>query len=136
MSAAMVIPEDELEFRFSRSSGPGGQNVNKVESRVEVMWDVASTSALDEDQRVLLMERLATRITKAGILRVVSQKHRTQAANRDAARLKLEELVAGALVRRPRRKRVRVSKAAKRRRLENKRRRSQIKRSRGRVDDH
>ena len=101
---SLHLPESELSYRTSRSSGPGGQNVNKVETRVTVLFDLASSTALDDDQKALVRERLATRIDKAGILRVVSQKHRTQRANRDEARQKLAALIARAIApERPRR---------------------------------
>ncbi|MEM7052000.1 MAG: alternative ribosome rescue aminoacyl-tRNA hydrolase ArfB [Acidobacteriota bacterium] len=126
----LEIPEDELTYRASRASGPGGQNVNKVESRVEVRFDVPQSTVLSEAQKTRIAERLATRINKDGVLRVVSQKHRTQAANREAARVKLGELVAAALEVPKKRTRTRVSKGAKKRRLEAKRRRSEVKRGR------
>lgn len=131
----LEIPERELAYRASRSSGPGGQNVNKVETRVTVLFDVEASSVLDLAQKSRLREKLATRINKDGVLRVVSQKHRTQGANRDAAREKLARLVAGALETRRRRKKTRPSRSVKRRRLEAKRRRGELKRRRARVDD-
>ncbi len=129
----LVIPERELAYALSRSSGPGGQNVNKVETRVTVLYDLERTSVLDEAQQIRVRERLATRINKAGVLRVVSQKHRTQAANREAARIKLAELLARALEPKRKRRPTRQPRAAKRRRLEDKRRRSELKRRRGRI---
>lgn len=131
----LSVPEREISYRSSRSSGPGGQNVNKVETRVTVLFDVGHSSTLNEDQKVRVLERLATRINKLGVLRVVSQKHRTQAANREAARAKLSLLLAQALRVRRKRKPTRPSRAAKRRRLEDKRRRSQLKRQRGGSHD-
>ena len=80
------IPADELSYRTSRSSGPGGQHVNKVETRVTVLFDLDGSPSLSEAQKERVRERLPTRITKAGVLWVVSQKHRSQKANRDAAR--------------------------------------------------
>ncbi|MDX1501989.1 MAG: alternative ribosome rescue aminoacyl-tRNA hydrolase ArfB [Thermoanaerobaculia bacterium] len=123
----LAIDETELEFVTSRSSGPGGQNVNKVESRVTLHFDVAASAALSEAQKERLRARLATRINRAGVLRVVSQKHRTQRANRDEAVRRFAELVGRALERRPPRRRTRVPEAAKRRRLEQKRRRGRRK---------
>ncbi|MFQ5525040.1 MAG: alternative ribosome rescue aminoacyl-tRNA hydrolase ArfB [Thermoanaerobaculia bacterium] len=131
----LSVPERELTYRSSRSSGPGGQNVNKVETRVTVLFDVGHSAVLDDDQKARVRERLATRINKDGVLRVVSQKHRTQAANRDAARAKLAELLLRALAVRRKRKRTRPSREAKRRRLEDKRRRGELKRRRSRVTD-
>ena len=124
------IPESELAFSTSRSSGPGGQNVNKVETRVTLRFDLEASDSLSDAQRERVRRKLASRINKEGILRVVSQKHRTQAANRDAARERFVTLLRDALTESRPRKRTRVSKAAKRKRLEDKRRRSQLKRDR------
>jgi ribosome-associated protein len=126
-----AIAEHELRFAYSRSSGPGGQHVNRVETRVTLLFDVAASPSLTDEQKRRVRTRLATRVSKAGVLRVVSQRHRTREANRRAAIERFEELLAEALRRpRPRRK-TRVSAAAKRRRIEAKRRRGEIKRSRG-----
>lgn len=125
-----AIPEAELSFATGPSSGPGGQNVNKVESRVTVAFDVTASPSLSDDQRRRIAERLASRLTKAGVLRVTSQRHRTQAANRKAAVERFAELLADALSEDPERRPTKVPKAARRRRLEAKRRRSRVKHER------
>ena len=127
-----MIAEDELRFTYSRSSGPGGQNVNRVETRVTLLFDVFGSPSLSEGQKRRIASRLATRINKEGILRVVSQRHRTREANRRAARERFEELLTEALRRKPPRRKSRVPRAARRRRLEGKRRRGEVKRLRGR----
>lgn len=126
----LEIPDDELEFATSRSSGPGGQNVNKVNTRVTVLFDVERSAALSAAQREQLHLRLGGRISRAGVLRVVSQRHRTQLANRDAAVERLAHLLRDALSEKPERVPIKVPAAVKERRLEEKRRRSSIKRER------
>lgn len=130
VNESLALPERELSYRTTRSSGPGGQNVNKVETRVTVLFDVESSPSLSEEQKARVREHLATRIDKAGVLRVVSQKHRTQAANRDAARSRLAGLLADALRERRTRRKTRPPKAVDRRRLDEKRRRGELKRLR------
>lgn len=126
----LVLPDTEVSFATSRSSGPGGQNVNKVESRVTLLFDLEGSPSLTEEQRALLRSRLAGRVNKAGVLRVVAQKHRTQAANREEALERFARLLAEALEREPPRKPTRVPRRARRRRLEAKRRRGEVKRQR------
>jgi ribosome-associated protein len=129
----MDIPDSELTFRFSRSGGPGGQNVNRRDTRVELLFDVASSPSLSDRQRARIMERLATRIDSHGILRVVSSAERSQAANRARATERFRELVAGALKRDPApRVPTRPSRAASERRLSEKRARARVKRARAR----
>jgi ribosome-associated protein len=128
------INEDELVFKVSRSSGPGGQNINKVNTRVTVFFDVANCEDLSDVQKQRIFTRLATRADKNGVLRVVSQKFRTQRANRNAAVERLQQLLTDALKTRPIRKKSKVSYAAKQRRLEQKRRRSLLKRQRAKKN--
>jgi ribosome-associated protein len=124
------IPDGELEFATSRSSGPGGQNVNKVSTRVTLLWNVDASPSISDKQRALVRERLAGRISREGVLRVSSQRHRTQLANKEAALARFAELLADALSEAPRRIPVRVPPSVDRQRLEDKRRRSRLKRTR------
>jgi ribosome-associated protein len=131
----LEIPDEELAFATSRSSGPGGQNVNKVSTRVAVLFNIDQSAALSPEQRELLRAHLGGRISRAGVLRVVSQRHRTQLANRDAAVERFIELLRYALTEKPERIPPSVPRQAKERRLEEKRRRSGLKRARGVVPD-
>jgi ribosome-associated protein len=128
----LIIPESELAERFSRSSGPGGQSVNTTDSRVELTWDVAGSAVLDDIQRSRLLERLGSRVVD-GVLTISASEHRSQLQNRAAARLRLAHLVAAALEPpSPPRRATRPSRTAKARRLDEKRRRGEIKAARRR----
>lgn len=124
------ICEDELVFRFTRSGGPGGQNVNKVNTRVTVLFDVPNCAAISDEQKSRILKRLASRAGKDGVLRVVSQRYRTQKANRRAAVERLAELLIDALRRQPLRKKTKVPQWAKQRRLAQKKRQSMLKQQR------
>ena len=126
------IDDDELDFVATRSSGPGGQNVNKVATRITLRFDLAGSPSLAPEHKERIGERLATRISKAGVLRVSSQRHRTQKANREAAVERFVELVRDALEVRPKRRPTRAPRSVDRRRLEDKRRRARLKRERSR----
>ncbi len=126
----LSIDESELDYEFARSSGPGGQNVNKVETKVTLKWVIDDSAALSDDEKRRVSDVLASRITKDGVLRVTSQRHRTREANRHAAIGRFIELIDDALEVRAPRKKTRVSRAAKRRRIEGKKRRGQVKRMR------
>ncbi len=130
ISSGIFILEDELVFKFSRSGGPGGQNVNKVNTRVTVLFDVAGTKSFSDVQKERILKRLATRADKNGMIRVVSQRYRTQKANRKAAVERLEELLREALKKKAARKKTKLPEAIKKRRLEEKRRRSLLKKQR------
>ena len=138
LSSAMPfsVPEHELSFRASRSGGPGGQHVNRSSTRVEVLWSVALSPSLTEQQRDLLLNRLASRVDSRGVLHVVCDQTRSQLQNRLLAVERLNALVRKALrVPRPRKKTTPPA-AAVERRLEGKRRRSEKKRDRrGGIDD-
>ena len=130
----LSIGEDELVFKFSRSGGPGGQNVNKLNTRVTLFFDVANTISFSDEQKKQILKRLATRADKDGVIRVVSQKYRTQKANRRVAIERLVELLREALRKKPVRKKTKVPEWAKQRRLEEKKRRGMLKRQRAEKD--
>ena len=96
VSPALTIPAAELGWRFSRSSGPGGQHVNTSDSRVELLWNVADSAALDDDQRMLLLTRLGRRLV-GGVITVAASERRSQLRNREIALAKLADLVAAGL---------------------------------------
>jgi len=125
-----VVPEDELRWRFSRSSGPGGQSVNTTDSRVELSYDLARTSAFPDWLRDRALDRLGARLVQ-GVVTVSAAEHRSQWRNRQAALTRLEALLneATAPPQAPRRP-TRPGRAARQRRLEGKRARSAIKRMR------
>ena len=130
VSPALRVPLAELDFRASRSGGPGGQHVNTSSTRVEVWWDVADSPSLSEEQRRRLLARLATRLDGSGRLRLVSSGSRSQLRNREEVTERLAEVVARALAVPKPRKRTRPSRAQKAARLESKRRRSATKQDR------
>lgn len=131
VTRSLAIPTRELRFRFSRSGGPGGQNVNRRETRVELLFDVAGSPSLGPRQRARVMERLRHRLDDSGRLRIVASQARTQAANREIATDRLRKLLADALRSEPPARRpTRPSARATERRLHSKRRRSRTKRER------
>jgi ribosome-associated protein len=117
----------ELHFRASRSSGPGGQHVNKVSTRVTLFWDIKNSKFLDEDQRARLLNKLQSRINSEGVLQISSQSGRSQLANKENTINKLEELLTEAFAVRKKRKPTKPSKASIEKRLEQKRRQSEKK---------
>jgi len=131
----VIIPGDELAFAFSRSGGAGGQNVNKVSSKVELRWNPTTSAALTADERAWLIERLRSRLTLDGTLIVTSTATRDQLKNRDDATSKLALIVRAALDRPKPRRPTKVSRGAKRRRVADKRHHAEIKRNRSGRDD-
>jgi ribosome-associated protein len=129
------IPLSELDFRFSRSSGPGGQHAQKSSTRVELLFDVAGSPSLTDDQRNRVHKRLAGYIDSEGVLHLAAQSERSQWRNRQEVIDRFQELLSQALKRRKRRKPTRPTAASQERRLRKKRRRSEIKKGRGRVPD-
>lgn len=130
----LAIPLDELVFTASRSGGPGGQNVNKVSSRITLSFDVVNSPSLSPEQRARIAARLSTRINKDGILRINAQATRSQELNRADALERFAELLREALVVPKARKKTRVSRAAKERRLDEKKKRTGIKEGRTRKE--
>lgn len=130
VSANLTIPESELSWRFSRSSGPGGQGVNTADSRVELVWDAAQSAALSPHQRERILDRLAGRLVN-GVLTIAASEHRAQLRNRDAARERLMTLVAEAIrPPAPQRRATKPSRGSKERRLSAKKRRTDVKQMR------
>ena len=135
VAAGVTIPESELSWRFSRSSGPGGQGVNTADSRVELVWDAAGSAALSPVQRERLLERLSGRLVD-GVLTIAASEHRAQLRNRDAARDRLVAVVSDALrPPPPTRRATKPTRGAKERRLKAKQHRTDVKQLRRRPTD-
>ena len=124
------IPKQELRFTASRSGGPGGQHVNKVSTRVSLWFDVANSPSLSDEQKQLIFRRLTTRINKQGVLQVVAQQGRSQMTNRARAIERFVELLRKALKKKKMRRPTRIPRAAKERRLMEKKARGRVKRDR------
>ena len=129
---SVVIPRGELEVRASRSSGAGGQHVNKTSSRIEIEWNVRTSAAISDEQRERLLSRLASRLSDEGSIRVVASDTRSQLRNREAAERRLGETVAKALVIAKKRKPTRRPRSADEARLSEKKKHSERKRERQR----
>jgi ribosome-associated protein len=130
VSERVAIPRAELEYRASRAGGAGGQHVNTSSTRIELLWNVLTTSALDEAARHRVASKLASRLDGEGWIRIVSSARRSQGQNREAAEARLAELVRGAMVVPKRRKPTKPSRGAKEARLSEKKKRGDTKRQR------
>ncbi|HEX7594943.1 MAG TPA: alternative ribosome rescue aminoacyl-tRNA hydrolase ArfB [Gemmatimonadaceae bacterium] len=130
VNESLSIPRTELDVRVSRSSGAGGQHVNKTSSRVEIFWNIVGSRAVSEEQRGRLREKLASRLTTEGSIRVVASDMRSQSRNRELAEERLADLVRRALVIPRKRRATKPTRAAKEARLDSKKRHSTKKRDR------
>jgi ribosome-associated protein len=131
VTAKIAIAEREIDEQFVRASGPGGQNVNKLSTAVQLRFDVRHSPSLPSEVRARLERLAGARLTRDGVLVIIAQRHRTQARNRDDARERLLDLIRQAAVAPIKRRPTRPTKASRERRIEGKKRRSGIKRLRG-----
>ncbi len=128
IAPGLDIPSTEIRFRFSRSSGPGGQHVNRSATRVELLFDLAGSPSVSDELRARLLTRLASHLDSGGVLHLVSQSTRSQLRNREELLERFRALLAGALVERRKRRPTRPTLGSREDRLKAKRRRSKIKR--------
>ena len=129
------IPLSELVYTASRSSGPGGQHVNKADTRIQLRWNVKESVALDDADRALVLKVLASRLTEAGDLILACDSHRSQRRNREDVTQRLVTIVREALIPPKPRKKSKPSRASKEKRLDEKRKKSQTKKDRGKKYD-
>jgi len=130
ITESLIIPANELTVTVSRASGPGGQHVNTSDTRVQLRWNVVASEALSGAQRARLLEKLASRLTADGDLVLACDTHRSQRRNREEVRARLADQVRQALARPKPRRRTSVPRAARQKRLEQKKQRGQVKRAR------
>jgi ribosome-associated protein len=123
----LQIPDEELKFIASKSSGPGGQHVNKVSTRVTLLFDVAGSPSLSDEEKNRILTHLSTRISKSGVLRVIAQSSRSQVANKELAMERFAELIRQALYVDPTRRKTRVPAGVRQQRLNEKKHRSRFK---------
>jgi ribosome-associated protein len=135
VSTELTIPGAELTFRASRAGGPGGQHVNTSSTRIELLWDLTQSTAVNEELRARLLEKLSSRLDAEGMVRVVASDRRSQAQNREAAAERLAKLVRQALVVRKKRRLTRPTAASREQRLSEKKHRGERKRDRRRDFD-
>jgi ribosome-associated protein len=131
----LSIPLPELSFRYSRSSGPGGQHAQKSSTRVELLFDVGASPSLTDKQRTRILKRLAGYIDTAGVLHLASQSERSQLRNKEEVVARFQEMLREALKRRKRRRATKPTARSKERRLREKKQQSQLKKQRRRVQD-
>ena len=131
INASLQIPVAELSFRFSTSSGPGGQHVNKSATKVTLLFDVAHSPSLPEEVKARLLKKLVNRLDKEGVLQLQVQSSRSQHRNREAAVSLFQQLLAEALKKQKKRRRTRPSAAANEKRLTEKKKRGERKKERG-----
>ena len=130
VTSSVTIDESELEVQATTSRGPGGQHVNRSETRVLLRWNVLDSTSVTQSQRARILERLASRISREGVLQVAAEDHRSRTRNLELARQRLAEFLAAALHSDPPRKATKPTKAARKRRVDDKKKRGDIKQSR------
>jgi ribosome-associated protein len=133
ITPTLAIDESELEERFVRASGPGGQNVNKVSTAVELRFDAARSPSLPDDVRARLRGLAGSRMTADGVILIDAREHRTQSANREEARNRLVALIRQATIKPKRRRKTKPTAGSKERRIQSKKIRASTKRDRGKV---